>query len=524
MIRLNLRLRRNFLIVWSLCLWAVFAIFPPAYQNYYPTPADRQSFLMGMQQNAGMVALWGPLEDPPTLGQIVLWEAGSMMIILGSVMAVLLFVGLHRKSEALGLTELQLSTGIPRMAPAAAAMATTVIAALIVGTGSAGVLWLSSLYVDEMPLRGAWSSGAVITLTMIGSALLAHLVLLFVDNPASVTRIGLMTVAVSFIARAVADSEELDWLNWIAPLGWKTVVHPYVRDDWAAIAILAGVCAVAAGLLLWAERYREYGRALVPLPTRSSTRTRRIRGPVHLASVLHRGTILTWAVVIAALSAFIIALTGSLSEWMETEENVGQIFKEIFGDGDMKAEFIAYTAKLCGILVATYGIQVIVSYRAGELDRTVDLQRSTGLRRWVPLGSATLVSAVGVLLGVLAILAGGAFGLWTQDATTATDYDNLVPAAWSQLAPALLLTAVTVVLVGWAPRFTHVAWAPVVAAAVLTLFGPILSAPQWMIDLSPFEYAVSSTQGSWTTQLGMGLGAAVLIGCGLWGSRRREIR
>ena len=210
MIRLNLRLRRNFLIVWSLCLWAVFAIFPPAYQNYYPTPADRQSFLMGMQQNAGMVALWGPLEDPPTLGQIVLWEAGSMMIILGSVMAVLLFVGLHRKSEALGLTELQLSTGIPRMAPAAAAMATTVIAAMIVGTGSAGVLWLSSLYVDEMPLRGAWSSGAVITLTMIGSALLAHLVLLYVDNPASVTRIGLMTVAVSFIVRAVADSEELD--------------------------------------------------------------------------------------------------------------------------------------------------------------------------------------------------------------------------------------------------------------------------------------------------------------------------
>ena len=45
-----------------------------------------------------------------------------------------------------------------------------------------------------------------------------------------------------------------------------------------------------------------------------------------------------------------------------------------------------------------------------------------------------------------------------------------------------------------------------------------------MIDLSPFEYAVSSTQGSWTTQLGMGLGAALLIGCGLWGSRRREIR
>ena len=259
MIRLNLRLRRTFLIIWCLSLWAVFAIFPPAYQNYYPTPADRRSFLMGMQQNAGMVALWGPLEDPPTLGQIVMWEAGSMMIILGSVMSVLLFVGLHRRSEALGLTELQLSTGISRMAPAAAALATTVIASLIVGLGSAGVLWLSSQYVDEMPGEGSLTSGAVITLTMIGSALLAHLVLLFVDNPASVTRIGLLTVAGSFIARSVADSEELMWLNWVSPLGWKTVVHPYVKDDWGNLALLAALCVAAAGLLLWAERYREYG-------------------------------------------------------------------------------------------------------------------------------------------------------------------------------------------------------------------------------------------------------------------------
>ena len=83
--------------------------------------------------------------------------------------------------------------------------------------------------------------------------------------------------------------------------------------------------------------------------------------------------------------------------------------------------------------------------------------------------------------------------------------------------------AVAVVLVGWAPRWTHLAWAPVVSAAVLTLFGPVLSAPQWMIELSPFEYSVSSTSGEWTTHLWMGLGALALTGLGLLGSQRREI-
>ena len=101
MIALNLRLRRSFIIIWCLALWAFLAVFPPAYENYYPTAGDREAFVLGMQRNAGMTAMWGPVESPATLGQIVMWEAGSMMIILGSVMAVLLIVGLEIVSRLL---------------------------------------------------------------------------------------------------------------------------------------------------------------------------------------------------------------------------------------------------------------------------------------------------------------------------------------------------------------------------------------------------------------------------------------
>ncbi|MFC6146932.1 hypothetical protein [Corynebacterium nasicanis] len=501
-------------------LWAYLAIFPPAYENYYPTPGDRESFLLGMQRNAGMTAMWGPVEAPATLGQIVMWEAGSMMTILGSVMAVLLLVGLHRRSEATGLTELQLSTGIKRMTPAAAAIATTGLAAAIVGAGSAGVLAASGLYVDEMPLEGALTSGGVIALTMFGSAMLAQLVLLLVRDPAALTRTALMTVAVSFVVRSLADSEDLGWLKWLSPLGWKTLVGPYVADDWYALGILAAVCLGAAGLGLAAEQRREYGSALIPLPAFLPVRTRRIHGPLHLAVMLNRSTILTWAIVIGGLTAFFIALTGSLSEWMEAEANVGKIFKDIFGEGDMKSEFIGYILKLMGILIATMGVQVIVTYRSGEVDRTVDLQRSTGLRRWIPLAASSLVSIAGLLLAVIAALGGGALGLWTQETTVAGDYNSLVPSTWGQLAPVLLLTGVAIAIVGLAPRFTHLAWAPVVASAVLTLFGPVFSAPQWLINLSPFEYSDSP----WSTHLAIAAAAIVLIGAGWWGSQRREIR
>lgn len=523
MIRLNFRLRRNFLIIWSACLWAFLAIFPPAYENYYPTPADRTAFLTGIQQNAGMTAVWGPLETPASLGQIVMWEAGSLLSILASVMSVLMMVGLHRKEEYQGQMELRLSTGINRMAPAAAALWTTALTALIVGAGSGIVLAVSGLYVAEMPPQGAVTAGVTVTLVMFGSALLAQLVLLFVDNPAALTRVGLMTIAASVIVRATADSQRIEWLNWLSPLGWKTLVRPFVHDDWMALTAMSVICLLGSAVVLFAERHREYGQALFRLPVPRRKRVRHIHDPVHLAMVLNRGTVAAWTVVVAALAAFFIAITGSLSEWMEAEENIGQIFKDIFDTSDMKTEFITYVAKLCGILVATMGIQAIVTYRSGEIDRTVDLQRSTGIRRWAPLGSAALIGWIAVVSGTTATMLGGMYGLWSQDSTTERDHDNLLLAAWSQLGPALLLTAVAIALVGLLPRFAHFAWAPVITAAVLTLFGPILNAPQWLIDLSPFEYGVTVESGSWVVHLGMGMAAVVLTGLGLVGAQRREI-
>lgn len=519
MIRLNLRLRRWFLTIWFLALWAFLAVFPPAYQNYYPTSADREVFLTGMQRNSGMVAMWGPLDAPASLGQIVMWEAGSMMIILGSVMAVLLMVGVHRRSEALGLTELQLSTGIARAAPARAAIVSTAIASLILGAGSTAVLAASGTYVEEMPLDGALASGAVIALTAFGSAVLAHLVLLFVGNAAALTRAALFTIAASFVLRSLADSEGWDWLNWVSPLGWKTHVRPYVDNDWTALTIIALICVAGATALLLAERRREYGAALVQIPSLLPSRTRRIQGPLHLAGVLYRATIGAWVAVIAGLNGFFIALTGSLTEWMEAEESVGKIFDDIFGGGDMKTEFIYYILKLMGILIATMGVQILVSYRSAEVDRTVDLQRSTGLRRWIPHAAATVLAVLGILAATVGAHVGGAVGLWTQETTVADDYQSLLTATWSQLAPSLLLAGIAVLLVGWVPRFIHLAWAPVVVAAILTLFGPVLNAPQWLIDLSPFEYV-----DQWGAQGAMGIGAVALIVLGLVGSQRRDIR
>lgn len=523
MIRLNLRVRRSFIIIWCLSLWVFLAIFPPAYESYYPTPESRTAFLQGMQHNPGMIALWGPLEPPASVGQIVVWEAGSFTLLLGSVMAVLLNVGQHRKAEHQGLTELQLSTGIGRHVPAAAALATTSLVSLTVGAGAAVVLWLSGFHVAGMPVHGAVTFGATLALTMIGSVLLAQLVLLFVSRETTVLRAALLTIAVSFLARAIADNQELTWLNWLAPLGWKSLVAPYVADDLGVLAGISALCLVAAGVLLLAERRREHGQALIRLPQRTSPRTRTVRGIFHLSFIRGRGTVLSWILVIAVLAGFFIALTGSLASWMDAEADVGRIFDDIFTGGDTKTEFIAYVTKLCGILVAVAGVQTVVTYRNDELSGLVDIVRATGTRRWAPLGASTAVAYLAVAGTTAGVLLGGLSGLWGQENTETADYQNLIPAALSQMAPAVLLTGVAVALVGLLPRLTQFAWAPVAAAAILTIFGPILQAPQWLIDLSPFEYVNTATGGQWDVHILLAAVGVSGTAAGLWGARHREV-
>lgn len=234
-------------------------------------------------------------------------------------------------------------------------------------------------------------------------------------------------------------------------------------------------------------------------------------------------TMLTWTVAITIFSGFLIALTGSLSAIIVGDGGVGRVFEDIFDTSDMKSEFIAYVATLMGIIVAIAGVQIVLGHQQAEDNRTIDLIRSTGVRRWAPMASTTFMAASMVLVSTLGILLGGWLGLLTQSNTTATDFEHLIPASWSQFAPALLLTSIAIFIVGIFPRFANLSWTPLIAAAILTLFGPILQIPEWLQNLSPFEHGVTPTEESWNTHLAMSALSIAFTLAGTTGTQRREV-
>jgi len=137
-----------------------------------------------------------------------------------------------------------------------------------------------------------------------------------------------------------------------------------------------------------------------------------------------------------------------------------------------------------------------------------------------------VIAAVGtaVLLGAAGLLAGLAYGLRTGD--VATQLPRLVGAALAQVPAAWLMAGIAVAATGLAPRMAvPVSWTALGVFALLTLVGPTLRLPRWVMDISPFTHVPRLPGGSFTVSPLLWLaGIAVLLAvAGLAGLRRRDL-
>jgi ABC-2 type transport system permease protein len=100
-----------------------------------------------------------------------------------------------------------------------------------------------------------------------------------------------------------------------------------------------------------------------------------------------------------------------------------------------------------------------------------------------------------------------------------------VVGALAYVPAGLLLAALAVVLVGWLPRATAIAWAVVAACFVVGYLGQVLQFPEWLRDLSPYTHVPQvPTEGFSAGTPTVLLALAALLGAaGFVGFRRRDI-
>ena len=123
-----------------------------------------------------------------------------------------------------------------------------------------------------------------------------------------------------------------------------------------------------------------------------------------------------------------------------------------------------------------------------------------------------------------------AIGLGTGVAYAAVSRDLgqvwfLTGATIAYLPAALVLGAVGVALFGWAPRLLGLAWAVLTVCVVIGWLGELLSLPEAVVRLSPYDRTpqVPLVGLDWTPLLVLTAVAVALTAAGLAGLRQRDL-
>ncbi|MFP7365416.1 ABC transporter permease [Corynebacterium callunae] len=521
MIRLNLRLKHFFILAWLLCLWAMLAITPSSYVSYYPELSDRTQLLSELQNNLGTQAMYGVLNAPGNIGQLTNWKTGAWLAILSAVMSVLLLSSLHRTAEAKGTGELIQSTGHQRSAVLKAALLTGGVVAAINGAVSTAILIILRLTLTtELTIAGSITYGLSIFLTMLGIMALASIVQSLWGTAHNLNRLGLLVIAGAFLVRVFADTSSQAWahyLNWISPLGWRSVIDCFGTDNWGSILVFAIASLAWAAIALWLNSRREFNSHLLHLRRAHHAHQRRIGGLHSLNLVMHRTGIITWAVVVGAMLLTFLPLIDSLIPLLQEDEATRQALQSFIPMADFQKAFITYAFQLCAILVAIACVAPIVAYIAEEHRGIVDLIRSAGTARYAPLEGAVVISFSTLACCTFFAIAGGLVALQIQTSTVEEGNRIILESTLNLFLQSLLFIGLAVLIAGVAPRLIQLAWAPIAIAAVVSIFGQVLGLPQEVINLSPFSQTDSAS-------LLMFAAIGVLaVGGGLWGSSLREV-
>ena len=528
LIRLNLRLARMTILWWCLGLWLFVAAMPPAYLQYYPTLAGREPLVAGMRDNMGTKAMYGVFPPPGTIGQFTAWEIGAWACILSSVMAVLIFTTMYRGAELRGESELIQSLGLPRSTIFRAALFASTLVAILVGAGLALILLaLHYLSTEEISIDGAFTFGALISLTMIGCIGLTSILQSLIGGSTNLNRLGLLIIAASFLIRVFADSHDSGLsgiLNWISPLGWRAHIMPFTDDDWGAVGWAALICVGLFILAVVLDSYRSVHSALIPAREGRGRGARKIRGLVSLNLLTHRGMIIAWALTCGVIIACILPLIDSMIPLLEEDDATLNIIQDLLPMKDIQSEFIIYVFQMVAVLVAVAVTQPLVSYIGQERSRLIDTIRATGISRHRPLaGAVTTAVLTGFACAILSIL-GGLLALQIQDGEVAEGEKLILTAGLSLILQALAFIGIATLLAGWAPRLIQLSWLPVVLAGTVSILGPLLTLTPEQVDLSPLSHTLTPSGGDiGALAIFSALGLTSVI-IGLIGAREREIR
>ncbi|WP_104107053.1 hypothetical protein [Nocardioides sp. 616] len=513
---LILRRDRVRLPVWVLGTTALTAVSAHAVQDLYDTPVKVAGYRRTVEDSAVSKLLNGTAYGVDTLGGIVSYEVTATSGVIVALMVVFLVVRHTRGEEESGTAELLRGTVTGRHAATAAALLVATGACLLVGLLDAAVLRTAGLPAGGSLLHGAALVGVGLTFTAVAAASAQ-----ITASARGALGLAGAVLAVLFVVRGVGAVRD-DALVWASPFGWQQEVREYGDQRWWPLLLLVLLAAAVFAGAAQLTSHRDFGAGLV------AARGGRPRAGVRLATAwglalrTQRGLLLGWTVglVLAA------CLFGAVGREVITVAESNPEILEVFGGrlDDIVRSYFSFVIPFLCVIASAYGLTSVLRLRHEEDAGRAELVLSAGMdrTRWA-LGAlaVTVLGSLGLLL-LMGLGAGGTHALVSGETEL---FWPLVATALAQAPAVLLLAALGVLLVGWAPHRTLLAWALFAFALVQAYLGELLAMPDWLAGLSPFWHLPLLPVEDFRVLPAAVLTALALAcaGLGLVGLRRRDL-
>lgn len=519
--RLYVRLIRRAVLILMVVMAGYVALEVASYRSAYPDGISAEQFAIFEDSPAVRMVNGAPIALDTPAGFTV-WDAGWIWQLILAVWAILTATRFLRGEEESDQADLVLAGPI---------RARRLTALILVAIALGGLLVGATVTVTMTAFGGEAVSSILLGLALAGVcatfAAVAGVTAQLVDVRRRAAGLAAAVLGIAWVVRMIGDSsDDLAWLRWFSPLGWIQELSLY--GDPAPLALvpllMAPVALTAVAVVLRARR--DTGAALLITDSSRRARLGLLGSPLAFAWRSNRGVLLAWVIGLTAYAAVMGAVLTSMLDWLAGDEGYQRMLTEMgMADALSSKGFLAFMATVFGLAVALQVIwrlgAVWSEEQSGRLEAV--LARPVARPGWL-LGHALLA----VLGGMLLILLGSTaqwLGAVAAGSTDITWWDSL--RGMANTAPVVVLAAgLAVAAYGLLPRLTlAVPVAFIVTTYVLSMLGPALEWPQWVLDISPFTHLALVPAQPWAATSGLvmiGL-AALLAAAGVIGFRRRDL-
>lgn len=484
--RLALKRDRVVAPIWILTLSLTSFAAAAAGGDLYPDEASRVVAARALNATVALVALYGPILDVHSVGELSMTKLTVLYSTLVSAMALFIVRRHMRSDEDAGRAELMGAMATP--------VTTPLRGALLHGTGisiALGVLVAVANTAGGLPLRGSVAFGAAWTGTAMVAAGITAVACQVGSDARSAAAIASTVFACMYALRIIGDTTNASWVGWLSPYAWNTRLRSYGETRWPVLA-LYGV--LTTSLYVVADRMRlrrDLGAGLTRLRPGPAVASPRLGGIVSLSLRTHRQMLIAWTIGIASWGLLFGLLTPSFDSFATPE--VTEMLARLGGTGDFRDILITAVVSIMGILVSCFAIATVGHAGADEIAGRTEQVLATSVSRFRGFVALVIVSVGGATWLLLIVGVAQALGVGRS---TSHGFVELVGSALVQAPAVWVVTSLGILLFSLRASWAPAGWAIVVAVTTLGQVGEMLNLPRPVVNISPFAHVPKMPQES----------------------------